>query len=159
VGEDHDGPSLVGGGWGEEGSITLSGYGDVVEDGRKVGEEVSGTRASPKKTGEGREIGTLWRRDPSHRPGTLFLVLARVEDAEGDGGGSVGGGCGGGGQVGDWDLDVDSANGMRARIFREGRRWVQAGEKGHHGGGGGDQGNVEEMVIAGRKDSRRKGKK
>lgn len=46
VGEDHDGPSLVGGGWGEERSITLSGYGDVVEDGRKVGEEVRGFRAS-----------------------------------------------------------------------------------------------------------------
>jgi hypothetical protein len=156
VGEDHDGPSLVGGGWGEEGSITLSGYGDVVEDGWKVGEEVSGTRASPKETGESREIRTLWRRNPSHRPGTLFLVLARVEDAEGDGRGSVGRGCSGGGQVGGWNLDVDSANSMRARVFREGRRWVQAGEKGHHGGGGRGQGNVEGIAIAGMKDSREK---
>jgi hypothetical protein len=154
VGEDHDGPSLIGGGWGEERSITLGGYGYVVENGWKVGEEVGGTRASTKETGESREIGALWRRDPSHGPRTLFLVLARVEDTEGDGRSSVGRGCGGGRQVGGWNLDVDSTDSMRPRVFWECRGRVQAREEGHHGDGGRDQSNVGDKATAEMKNSR-----
>jgi hypothetical protein len=154
VGEDHDRPSLVGGGWSEERSITLGGYGDVVENGGKVGEEVGGFGASAEETGESREVGTLWRRNPSHGSRTLFLVLARVEDTEGDGGSGVGGSGSDGGQVGGGNLDVDGTDSMRARIFWESRSRVQAGEEGHHSGGCGAQSNVEEETIVGLNDSR-----
>lgn len=153
--KDHDGPSLVGGWRSEERSITLSGYSDVIEDSRKVGEEVRGARASTKKSSESREIGTLWRRDPSHRSRMFFLVLAWVEDTERDSRSGVGRGCGGRGQVGGRDLDVDGADSVRARIFREGRGRVQAREEGHHGGGGEGREDVEDVVIAEMENSRR----
>lgn len=154
MGENHDGPSLVSGWRSKQWSITLSGYRDIVEDGWKVGEEVGGTRASTKESSESREIGPLWRRDPSHGSRVFFLVLARIEDTEGDGGSGVGRGCSGGGQVGGGYFDVDGADSVRARVFREGRGRVQAREKGHHGGGGEDKRKVKDVQIAEMMDSR-----